>query len=114
MSTTSQSQVEYRRLGKSGLRVSVPILGCMSYGSEKWQSWILNEDKVGAIPSETHFFSNYFGYSKALPLLKAAWERGVTTWDTANVYSNGDSERLIGKAMKEVIERPFHLFLTVR
>jgi aryl-alcohol dehydrogenase-like predicted oxidoreductase len=37
-----------------------------------------------------------------MPLLKAAWERGVTTWDTANVYSNGESERIIGKAIKEV------------
>jgi aryl-alcohol dehydrogenase-like predicted oxidoreductase len=35
-------------------------------------------------------------------LLKAAWEKGVTTWDTANVYSNGESERIIGKALKQV------------
>lgn len=39
-------QVEYRRLGKSGLRVSVPILGAMSFGSDQWLPWVLNEDKV--------------------------------------------------------------------
>jgi len=76
------AQVEYRRLGKSGLRVSVPILGAMSYGSDKWDKWVLNEDK-------------------ALPLLKAAWDRGINTWDTANLYSNGESERIIGKAIKK-------------
>jgi aryl-alcohol dehydrogenase-like predicted oxidoreductase len=41
----------------------------MSYGSDTWAKWVLNEDK-------------------ALPLLKAAWDNGITTWDTANVYSN--------------------------
>jgi predicted oxidoreductase len=40
---------------------------------------------------------------QALPLLKAAWEKGITTWDTANIYSNGESERIIGKALKQVI-----------
>jgi len=66
--------VEYSRLGNSGLRVSVPILGAMSFGSDKWGPWVINEDN-------------------AMPLLKAAWGRGVTTIDTANVYSNGESER---------------------
>jgi aryl-alcohol dehydrogenase-like predicted oxidoreductase len=42
----SSPQVEYRQLGKSGLRVSVPILGAMSVGSDKWLSWILNEKEV--------------------------------------------------------------------
>ncbi|KZO96984.1 Aldo/keto reductase [Calocera viscosa TUFC12733] len=78
---SSQPQVEYRRVGKSGLRVSVPILGAMSFGSDKWAPWVINEDK-------------------ALPLLKAAWDRGINTWDTANVYSNGESERVIAKAIK--------------
>jgi aryl-alcohol dehydrogenase-like predicted oxidoreductase len=40
-------------------------------------------------------------------LLKAAWEKGITTWDTANSYSHGESERVIGKAIKRV---PFHFF----
>jgi aryl-alcohol dehydrogenase-like predicted oxidoreductase len=43
----SSPQVEYRRLGKSGLRVSVPILGAMSFGNDQWAgSWVLNEDQV--------------------------------------------------------------------
>jgi len=63
------------------LRISVPIVGCMSFGSSEWSDWVINEDK-------------------ALPLLKAAWDRGVTTLDTANVYSNGESEKIIAKFIK--------------
>ena len=37
---------EYKQLGKSGLRVSVPILGAMSFGDKKWQEWVIEEDKV--------------------------------------------------------------------
>ncbi|EEB96738.1 hypothetical protein MPER_04077 [Moniliophthora perniciosa FA553] len=50
-------QVQYRQLGSSGLRVSVPILGAMSFGSTEWQSWVLDEDK-------------------SIEILKAAWDRG--------------------------------------
>jgi hypothetical protein len=67
-----ESRAEYRRLGKSGLRVSVPILGAMSIGSAKWQPWVIEEEK-------------------ALPLLKAAYDRGITTWDT------GMSHIIIGR-----------------
>ncbi|KAI4717235.1 putative aldo/keto reductase [Aureobasidium sp. EXF-10727] len=72
----------YRRLGKSGLRVSVPILGAMSFGDPAWQPWILDEEA-------------------SLPLLKAAYDKGINTWDTANIYSNGVSETIIGKAIKK-------------
>ena len=44
---------------------------------------------------------------QALPLLKAAYDRGLNTWDTANIYSNGDSERIIGKAI-ETYRLPRH------
>jgi len=77
-----ESKAEYRQLGKSGLRVSVPILGAMSIGHKKWQPWVIEEEE-------------------SLPLLKAAYDRGLTTWDTANVYSNGVSEDIIGKAIKK-------------
>ena len=40
------TKAEYRQLGKSGLRVSVPILGAMSIGSQAWAPWVLEEDKV--------------------------------------------------------------------
>ncbi|KAL9021916.1 MAG: hypothetical protein Q9185_000930 [Variospora sp. 1 TL-2023] len=73
---------EYKQLGKSGLRVSVPILGAMSFGDKRWAPWVIEEDE-------------------ALPLLKAAYDRGLNTWDTANVYSNGASEEIIGKAIKK-------------
>ncbi|KIK58978.1 hypothetical protein GYMLUDRAFT_45005 [Collybiopsis luxurians FD-317 M1] len=70
--------VEYRQLGSSGLRVSVPIVGAMSFGSPLWAPWILDEDK-------------------SIPILKAAWDRGFQTIDTANVYGNGESEKIIAK-----------------
>lgn len=76
----SLPQAIYRQLGCSGLRVSVPILGAMSLGDSRWAPWVLDEPA-------------------ALPLLKAAYDRGVTTWDTANVYSNGRSEELIARAI---------------
>ncbi|KAL3469082.1 NADP-dependent oxidoreductase domain-containing protein [Aspergillus californicus] len=80
--SVAATKVDYRLLGNSGLRVSVPIVGCMSIGNPEWADWVIGPDK-------------------ALPLLKAAYDRGVTTWDTANVYSNGDSERVIAQAIKQ-------------
>ncbi|KAJ7728294.1 NADP-dependent oxidoreductase domain-containing protein [Mycena maculata] len=72
----------YTRLGAAGIRVSVPIMGCMSFGlSEKWP-WVLDEE-----PS--------------FKVLKAAWDHGLTTFDTANIYSDGESERIIGKFLKK-------------
>ncbi|KAB5542851.1 aldo/keto reductase [Coniochaeta sp. 2T2.1] len=75
------TKCEYRRLGNSGLRISVPIFGCMSLGDPKAQDWAIAEED-------------------ALPLLKAAYDRGLNTWDTANVYSQGVSEIIVGKAIK--------------
>ncbi|KAI1104374.1 Aldo/keto reductase [Jackrogersella minutella] len=75
------TKVDYVRVGSSGLRVSTPILGAMSLGSSQWQPWTLNEDE-------------------SLEILKAAYDRGINTWDTANTYSNGSSEKAIGKALK--------------
>ncbi|KAL1957876.1 hypothetical protein VTO42DRAFT_5441 [Malbranchea cinnamomea] len=77
-----KTKAEYRRLGNSGLYISVPILGAMSFGSPEWQPWVIGEEQ-------------------ALPLLKAAYDRGLNTWDTANMYSNGLSEEIIGKAIKK-------------
>ncbi|KAI1261861.1 aldo/keto reductase [Xylariaceae sp. FL1019] len=76
------TRVEYRRLGKSGLRISVPIFGAMSLGDPKSLSWSLNEED-------------------SLPLLKYAYDHGMNTWDTADMYSNGASEVVIGKALKK-------------
>jgi len=41
-----ETKAVYKRLGKSGLRVSVPILGTMSFGDPKWLPWVLDEEKV--------------------------------------------------------------------
>lgn len=54
----------------------------MSLGTSKWQDWVLDEDK-------------------AIPLLKHAYDRGLNTWDTADVYSQGESEKIIGKTLKQ-------------
>ncbi|KAI0128333.1 aldo-keto reductase [Xylariales sp. AK1849] len=77
------TKVSYSQLGKSGLRVSVPILGAMSFGHKDWQPWVVDDaDEVNK-------------------LLKGAYDSGLNTWDTANVYSNGASEVLIGNAIKK-------------
>ena len=54
----------------------------MSYGSPEWQGWVLDE-------------------AESLPLLKHAYDVGIRTWDTADVYSHGRSEQIIGKAIKQ-------------
>ncbi|RDW60490.1 aldo/keto reductase [Aspergillus mulundensis] len=77
----TENQMEYVTLGKSGLKISKVILGTMSYGTSKWQDWVLDEDK-------------------ALPLIEYAYKRGINTWDTADIYSHGRSEEVIGKALK--------------
>ncbi|KAL7409784.1 aryl-alcohol dehydrogenase [Mrakia frigida] len=74
--------MEYVRLGNSGLKVSKIILGTMSYGTPEWQGWVLDEEA-------------------SLPHFKIAYDAGITTWDTANLYSFGESERVVGKAIKK-------------
>ncbi|KAL1717380.1 NADP-dependent oxidoreductase domain-containing protein [Schizophyllum commune] len=75
-------KVPYVRLGNSGLKVSKIILGCMSYGSPEWQPWVLGEEE-------------------GIKHIKAAYDVGINTFDTANVYSNGLSESILGKAIKQ-------------
>lgn len=75
--------MEYVQLGKSGLKVSKVILGTMTFGDpSKSMSWTLPE-------------------AQALPIIKRAFDLGINTWDTADTYSNGDSERIVGKALRE-------------
>lgn len=59
------TQMEYTRLGDSGLKVSKIILGAMSYGSKQWADWVLEEEE-------------------ALPLLEHAYNVGINTWDTVS------------------------------
>ncbi|EMD68115.1 hypothetical protein COCSADRAFT_108232 [Bipolaris sorokiniana ND90Pr] len=78
----AEKKMEYVNLGKSGLKVSKVILGAMSYGSSKWQPWVLDE-------------------AESLPLLEHAYKCGINTWDTADMYSHGISEKIIAKALKQ-------------
>lgn len=78
--------MQYVNLGATGLRVSKICLGCMTYGSSRWRPWILEEEA-------------------SMPLLRRAIELGVNFFDTANVYSNGVSEIILGKAIREFGDR---------
>jgi aryl-alcohol dehydrogenase-like predicted oxidoreductase len=78
--------MDHVRLGQTGLKVSRLCLGCMTYGSPKWRPWVLDEEA-------------------SLPFFKAAIEAGINFFDTADVYSLGESERVTGKALKEYAKR---------
>ncbi len=80
--------MEYVKLGNSGLEVSRICLGCMSFGdSEKWtHKWVLDEEN-------------------SRPIIKKALELGINFFDTANVYSIGRSEEILGKALKDYAKR---------
>ncbi|KAJ7512839.1 Aldo keto reductase [Mycena galericulata] len=81
--TATRKTMQYVRLGTSGLKVSKIILGCMSYGDPNWSgNWVLPEEE-------------------ASKHIKAAYEAGINTFDTANAYSNGLSEEVLGRAIKE-------------
>ncbi|RDB25335.1 Versiconal hemiacetal acetate reductase [Hypsizygus marmoreus] len=82
-STTAKPRMPYVRLGKSGLKVSKVILGTMQYGSPEWQEWVLGEEE-------------------AVKHIKFAYDTGIQTFDTADVYSNGLSEIILGKAIKQL------------
>jgi 1-deoxyxylulose-5-phosphate synthase len=80
--------MKYARLGKTGLKVSRICLGCMSYGVPERGNhpWTLPEDQTR-------------------PFIKKAIEGGVNFFDTANVYSDGTSEEIVGKLLKEFSSR---------
>ncbi|GAA5900244.1 aldo/keto reductase [Sporobolomyces salmoneus] len=82
MTTELPTKAKYVRLGSSGLKVSLPILGCMSYGDKRWANWVIEGDE-------------------AVEHLKEAWDMGINSFDTANVYSNGESEVLLGKFLNK-------------
>jgi aryl-alcohol dehydrogenase-like predicted oxidoreductase len=82
------TSMEYIRLGRSGLKVSRICLGCMSYGIPErgTHPWTLNEEQ-------------------SRPLIKRAIESGINFFDTANVYSDGTSEEIVGRALKDFARR---------
>jgi aryl-alcohol dehydrogenase-like predicted oxidoreductase len=71
------------QLGRSGLKVSRICLGMMTYGSPAWRPWVLDE-------------------AAARPIVRRAAELGVTFYDTADMYSAGESEVVTGRLLKEI------------
>ncbi|KAJ7261783.1 Aldo keto reductase [Mycena haematopus] len=81
--SSATKKMEYVRLGQSGLKISKIVLGCMSYGNPKWGgNWVLGEEE-------------------ASKHIKAAYDAGINAFDTANVYSTGISEEVLGRAIKQ-------------
>src|ERR1700712_2953084 len=80
--------MDYVRLGRTGLQISRLTLGCMTYGepSRGNHSWTMPE-------------------AASRPLIKQALELGINFFDTANVYSDGTSEEITGRALKDFATR---------
>src|SRR4051812_26469552 len=80
--------MEYVRLGQTGLEVSRIALGCMTYGDPARGNhpWTLDEEA-------------------SRPLIRRAVEAGITFFDTANVYSDGSSEEIVGRALGAMTPR---------
>ena len=81
--------MEYVNLGRTGLKVSRICLGCMTYGRPPAP----DEPKAGR-----HLWA--MNEQDSQPFLRQALDLGINFWDTANVYSSGDSERVVGKFLK--------------
>jgi len=74
--------MEYVRLGNTGTKVSRLCLGAMTYGSKKWREWVLEEEE-------------------SRPFIQRALELGITFFDTADMYSLGVSEEILGRALRD-------------
>ncbi|MFB6136151.1 MAG: aldo/keto reductase, partial [Halobacteriaceae archaeon] len=74
--------MEYTTLGDTGMEVSRICLGCMSFGDSDWREWVLGE-------------------SESREILERAIDLGVNFFDTANVYSAGESERILGDVLAD-------------
>ena len=74
--------MQYVNLGSTGLKVSRICLGCMTYGSRQWRSWVLDE-------------------AEGRPFIQKALALGINFFDTADMYSLGRSEEVLGRALKD-------------
>ena len=74
--------MDFVNLGATGLKVSRICLGAMTYGSSKWRDWVLDEEA-------------------SRPLIRQALEAGINFFDTADMYSLGASEEVLGRALKD-------------
>ncbi|WP_254523088.1 aldo/keto reductase [Natrinema caseinilyticum] len=73
--------MEYTTLGSTGMQVSRICLGCMSFGSDDWREWVLDDEESEEI-------------------IDRAIDLGINFFDTANMYSMGESERVLGEALE--------------
>ncbi len=73
--------MDYVNLGATGTKVSRLCLGMMTYGARKWREWVLDE-------------------AESLPLIKRALDGGINFFDTADMYSDGASEEVTGRALR--------------
>ena len=80
--------MDYVKLGRSGLEVSRICLGCMSYGVPErgTHAWTLNEERTE-------------------PFIRQALDLGINFFDTANVYSDGTSEEIVGQLLRKLAKR---------
>ncbi|WP_370156070.1 aldo/keto reductase [Ferrovibrio sp.] len=78
--------MEQVRFGSTGMQVSRLCLGCMTYGVPSWRDWVLEEDA-------------------ARPFIRRALELGITFFDTADMYSLGASEEILGRAIRDFVPR---------
>jgi aryl-alcohol dehydrogenase (NADP+) len=74
--------MDYTKLGSTGLKVSRICLGMMTYGSKQWRDWVLEEEA-------------------SRPFIQRALELGINFFDTADVYSLGVSEEILGRALRD-------------
>lgn len=77
--------MQYVRLGKTGLMVSRLCLGTMTYGTSTWRDWVLDE-------------------AQSRPFIEKALDAGITFFDTADIYSNGVSEEVVGRALADMVD----------
>jgi aryl-alcohol dehydrogenase-like predicted oxidoreductase len=73
--------MEYTTLGSTGMEVSRICLGCLSFGTPEWRDWVLDE-------------------AESQPIIERAIDLGINFFDTANMYSRGESERILGNALE--------------
>ena len=87
--------MHYNNLGKTGMKVSRLCLGMMSYGSNQWRDWVLDEEQ-------------------AKPFIKRALDAGINFFDTADVYSLGESERVTGNLLKHFGVKREHVIVATK
>jgi aryl-alcohol dehydrogenase (NADP+) len=95
MSESKSAPLSTVSLGHTGVRISPLCLGMMTYGAKSWREWVLEEED-------------------ARPFVRRAVEAGINFFDTADVYSLGESERITGKLLREFQPRREELVIATK